>query len=543
MQITHQILKINLYTGIILFDIGKPLFRLRNINIGPIATYPYLAIKILRSHFKVSGEKPKKSSPNFIKSINMSKKHECLCVCPPSPGLEQKIHNTKQKILSEAGFEDIDEIDILDIRSYTLITDRPRKTRSHDHSIGAEKAAVVGTKKAIVLLVDFSDKTAGTSQNHFNNMLFSQGSYATGSMRAFYKEVSYGSLDVTGEVKGQGGSTNGWFRASKSKAFYTDGGFGFNAYPKNAQNCVEDVIDLAQPFVNFSQYDNSGDGSVEALIVICAGTGGEVSGNGGDFWSHKWGISPKTVDGVKIDKYFMAPEDGKVGVMAHELGHLLCGLPDLYDTDSSSSGTGYWYLMAGGSWNNGGHTPAHPTAWCKVRCGWVNPTVIVNSTQSITLKPYNVNKDIVKIPIGTANSKEYFLLSRRQKIGFDAHLPGEGMLIEHIDDNKGNNTDESHYLVDIEQADGNRDLNNKNNREDNKGPYPIAGNNSFTNTSNPNSKTYANTDSQVEVTNITRSGNNITGNVKSGNASSWATNKKVLRTFASPHSKKCLGKY
>lgn len=469
----------------------------------------------------------------------MSKKHECLCICPPSPGLEEKIKNTKQKILNETGFENIDDIDILDMRTFTMITNRPSKTRSHDHSMAVDKAPIIGNRKAIVLLADFSDKVGGTGQAHFNNMLFSQGTYATGSMRDYFKEVSYNKLDVTGEVKGQGGPTSGWFRAPKTKAYYTDGNFGFNAYPKNAQKCVEDLIDLAQPFVNFAQYDNDGDGFVEALVVICAGTGGEVSGNGGDFWSHKWGINPKSVDGVKINKYFMAPEDGRVGVMAHELGHLLLGLPDLYDTDYSSKGTGKWDLMAGGSWNNGGLTPAHPTAWCKVKSGWVNPTVVFNSAQNVTLKPYNVNQDIIKVPIGAANSKEYFLLSNRQKAGFDAHLPGEGMIIEHVDENKGNNTDESHYLVNIEQADGNRDLNNNTNSGDSTDAYPITGNNKFTDTSTPNSNTYANTDSKLAVTNIAKSGSNITANVASnavpGSAKVWVSNKKVLRVFTSPH--------
>lgn len=471
----------------------------------------------------------------------MSRKHECLCICPPTPELENKINRTKQKILQEAGFRGIDDVDILDMRTYTMITTRPFKTRSHNHSHSADRAPIVGNKKAIVLLVDFSDKAAGTSQSHYNDMLFSQGTYATGSMRDYFKEASYNKLDVSGQVSGQGGPTSGWFRAPKTKAYYTDGNYGFNAYPKNAQKCVEDVIDLAQPFVNFAQYDNDGDGFVEAVIVICAGTGAEGSGNGGDFWSHKWNITPKSVDGVKIDRYFMAPEDGRVGVMAHELGHLLLGLPDLYDTDYSSRGTGQWDLMAGGSWNNGGLTPAHPTAWCKVKCGWVNPTVVHNGAQNVTLKPYSGNQDIVKIPVGAANSKEYFLLSNRQKSGFDAHLPGSGMIIEHVDENKSNNTDETHYLVDIEQADGNRDLNNNTNSGDANDTYPSSGNNSFTNTSTPNSKSYANTDTKIAVTNITKSGSNITASVASNVATSgtknWVSNKKVVQTFASTDSK------
>ena len=61
------------------------------------------------------------------------------------------------------------------------------------------------------------------------------------------------------------------------------------AYPQNAQRLAEDVIDLENPFVNFSQYDNDGDGVVEALVIIAAGSGGEVTGSTSDIWSHKWG--------------------------------------------------------------------------------------------------------------------------------------------------------------------------------------------------------------------------------------------------------------
>ncbi|GGZ73917.1 M6 family metalloprotease domain-containing protein [Algibacter mikhailovii] len=467
----------------------------------------------------------------------MKRHDECRCICPPSPQLEEKIKSTKQKILGEAGFEDIDDIDILDMSTFTLIINRPKKTRAHDHVMSASRAPVTGTKRALVLLVDFSDKSAVKNQAHFNNLLFSQNTYSTGSMRDFYKEASYGKLDVTGAVKGQNGVTPGWFRAPRAKSYYTNNDFGHGSYPRNAQKLVEDVIDLAAPHVNFSPYDNDGDGFVEALIVICAGSGGEATGNKSDFWSHKWGISPKTVNGVKINKYFMAPEDGRVGVMAHELGHLLCGLPDLYDTDYSSKGTGKWDLMAGGSWNNGGHTPAHPSAWCKVKCGWVTPTTVFNDTKNITLKPYHVNQDIIKLPIGNANSKEYFLLSNRQKHGFDKNIPGEGMIIEHIDDHKGNNTNENHYLVDIEQADGQRHLNTNTNSGDANDTFPSGSNNAFTQTSNPNSKTYAGSDSKVKVTAIAKSGSNITATVSSGSGgTSWVT-KKVTRTYASPHSK------
>jgi immune inhibitor A len=457
------------------------------------------------------------------------------CIVQASPDLLRKIEATKQ--LFDAG-EDLPEAataELLDFRSFTLIMSRPPKTRAH--TLVAPKsveefAPVAGTRKVLVLLVDFSDDVATESQAHFNDMLFSLGSYATGSMRDFYREASYNKLDVVGTVSGTGGSTAGWFRAPQPKSYYTNGNYGFGAYPRNAQKLVEDVIDLAAPHVNFAEFDNTGDGFVDALVVIAAGSGAEATGNVNDVWSHKWGITPKTVDGVKVSSYFMAPEDGRVGVMAHELGHLLMGWPDNYDTDYSSAGTGRWDLMAGGSWNDGGNRPAHPTCWCKAVVGWLSPEIIFNTQKDVTIKPFAGNAQAYKLPIGSTTSKEYFLVTNRQKTGFDSHLPGEGMIIEHVDDNQSNNTDENHYHIDIEQCDGKFDLNKNANRGDASDPFPTDANDKFTDSTTPNSKKYDGSNSTVEATNIKRSGDNITATLKNGAVTQWVTNKKIKYCYA-----------
>lgn len=461
------------------------------------------------------------------------------CIVPPSPELEEKIIRSKKMLLAGQTLPDEPTVDVLDLRSATRILTRAPRTRAHTLvSPTIEFAPILGTRRALVLLVDFSDKAANEPQGHYHDMLFSVGSYATGSMRDFYREASYSQLDVDGEVSGTGGPTSGWYRAPQTKEFYTNNDYGFGTYPRNAQKLVEDAVDLAAPHVNFAQYDNDGDGVVDALVIIAAGSGGEVTGNTGDIWSHKWGINPKTVDGVQVQTYFMAPEDGRVGVMSHELGHLLMKWPDLYDTDYTSRGTGRWDLMAGGSWNDGGNTPAHPTAWCKLKAGWINPVTIANAQQSVTIQPYATHSQVYKLPVGGSASKEYFLVTNRQQTKFDSHLPGEGCIIEHVDDNQVNNTDETHYLVDIEQADGQSHLNSNANSGDAGDPFPTATNNAFAMGTTPNSNAYDGSDSKVAVTNIQRSGDLITAdiNVGGGAAMEWHTNKSVLQTYTTYHS-------
>ncbi len=455
--------------------------------------------------------------------MNLRENH---CICPPSPELEERIIKSKQRVFARESLPTEGTADLLDIRSYTLIASRPKRTRPDTFiSPTRDAAPVVGTKRTLVILVDFSDSTATRNQSDIENMLFSNGAYASGSMRDFYREISYNKLDVIGVVSGAGG---GWYRAPNPKTYYTHGNYGFGNYPNNAQKLVEDAIDLANPFVNFADYDNDGDGIVDALIVISAGSGAETTGNVDDIWSHKWSISPKTVDGVKVQTYFMAPEDGRVGVMSHELGHLLCKWPDLYDTDYSSRGTGRWDLMAGGSWNGNGDRPAHPVAWCKIRVGWVQPTTIFNTAQTVTIQPYATNNQVYKLPIG---NQEYFLLSNRQKVQFDDQLPGEGLIIEHVDDNQSSNTDETHYLVDIEQCDGAHHLNTNANSGDATDPFPCVSNSEFTENSTPNSDAYDGSSLGVSVTNIQRIGANIKADINVGKATTNGCLKRILAPF------------
>lgn len=466
-----------------------------------------------------------------LEEIQQPSIEEIECLVPPSPELEEKIIQTQKRLRAGLDLPSAPSENLLDLKTFLLIKSRPPVTRANTLvSTGVEFAPVTGTRRVVVLLVDFPDKPGTQTLQHYKDLLFSSGTFASGSMRDYYAEASYNKLTVTGEVFG-------WFRAPNPKTFYTNGNNGFGSYPRNAQKLVEDVLTLADPTVNFAPFDNDGDSVIEAIVIIAAGSGAEVTGNNDDIWSHKWGITPKTVDGVKVTEYFMAPEDGRVGVMAHELGHLLLGMPDLYDIDYSSRGTGRWDLMAGGSWNNGGDTPAHPVAWVKAKIGWANVNTVLNAEQNITLQPYNSSDQIYKLPVGAADSKQYFLLSNRRKLGFDAHLPGEGLIIEHIDENQSNNTDENHYLVDIEQCDGKRDLNKNANSGDVTDAYPAGGQDAFTASSTPNSKAYDGSDSKVEVTAIASSGVNITAKIKAGSATAggpvWHNNKKVIQTFAS----------
>jgi immune inhibitor A len=433
---------------------------------------------------------------------------------PPSPQLEQKILKTKQRFLTGESLPKKTTLDILDLQSFVLIAQRPAYTRPHTLSAPSPvstSSPVIGERRALVLLVDFQDNPSSKLRQHYIDMLFSSGKYPTGSLRDYYYEASYHKLTITGDVSGGDskgeGSDKGWYRAPKACSYYADQKYGFGEYPKNATRLVEDAVDLAAGHVDFANYDVDGDGEVDALFIVHAGLGAEVSGLTSHIWSHISNIPPKTVDGVRVSRYSMEPEDGNSGVFCHELGHVF-GLPDLYDYDMDSAGTGSWDLMAGGSWNNGGLTPAHPVGWCKVRLGWVKPQLVSGSLESIILKPSIQYQETYRMPAG-GNEKEYFLIENRKRTGFDSYIPGEGLMVQHVDENQRNNNDQGHYLVDIEQCDGRCDLNKNANRGDGEDLFPTKDNNSFSAKTKPSSKTYSGEDSRVELKNIRRSGENI----------------------------------
>jgi immune inhibitor A len=359
----------------------------------------------------------------------------------------------------------------------------------------AARAPLRGELRVIVVLVDFTDKPMTATAGHYRDLFFSTGVIPTKSVREYFTEVTHGLVDIQGDVVGP-------FRMPLTLAQYAHGASGIGSATPNAQTLARDAVIAADPQVDFGPYDNDGNGFVDAFIVIHAGSGGEVTGSTNDIWSHKWVLDggERSVDGTKIFAYLTVPEDALIGVCCHELGHLLFGFPDLYDTDGSSEGIGNWCLMAGGSWGGNGNTPCHPSAWCKANQGWV--TVDNHKTNGLlSVADVKTSHVVHRLWKRGASSQEYFLMENRQQTGFDASLPAGGLLLWHIDESAGGNTEESHYKVALMQADGKKDMEHNVNRGDPGDVYPgSSGNETFDRSSTPGSLSYAGVETCVAVT-------------------------------------------
>lgn len=378
--------------------------------------------------------------------------------------------------------------------------------------------------RTLAILVQYSDKPSQVNPADFDTLLYELNQ---GSIRDYFLECSYGALDmITVNLP----SSTSWQSVPQTAAYYANGENGLKdaSYPNNAQKLVEDALAAADPLVDFSDYDNDGDGWLDALMIIHTGPGAEFTDDLNDIWSHKWGISPQELDGVWISTYSMMPEywsapgDITIGVFAHELGHVL-GLPDLYDTDNSSKGLGRWCLMAGGAWNGFlGDSPSHLSAWCKVKLGFTTPITPTTELLAAPFPQVETDSVIYRLWDNGSASAEYFLIENRQQTGFDASLPASGLLIWHIDTVQANNQNEwypgntgsGHLKVALEQSDGDWDLEKNVNSGDSGDPYP--GTNtvrSFNSTTSPNSLAYDGSISFVLLANISNSDSLMTADI------------------------------
>ena len=122
-------------------------------------------------------------------------------------------------------------------------------------------------------------------------------------------------------------------------------------------------------------------------------------------------------------------------------------------------------------------------------------------------------------------NSEYFLIANRQALGFDSDMFGSGLVVYHVDETvsglvAGNpNDNEQHKYVDLEEADGEDDLDHRN-----KGDSEdfFAGSTSYSSFTNPLSNTYPTdfSDSSddgrrtaISVTNISASASTMTADI------------------------------
>lgn len=375
----------------------------------------------------------------------------------------------------------------------------------------------IGSPRALILLVEFPDCKFVTKNplEAFTNLMTLEGygyNGATGSARDYFVDNSRGlftpEFDVFGPVT-----------LPNSMAYY--GRETATLHDINPYEMIADACRLADDQVDFSLYDEDNDGVVDNVFVFYAGYGQNSGAAPETIWPHAaniwtYGGIKLILDGVQIGNYACTNEiqgtSGNVltgiGTFCHEFSHVL-GLPDLYATDGTKSFTpGHFELMDVGPYLNNGNTPPYMSVYDRACLKWINPreltvgeTVVLKSF--LDLKSESEDEALI---INTISDNEYYLLENRQQRGWDAYIPGHGMLVWHIDfdpllwkNNSVNSISKSQHLrVDIVEADGLADQ-----ATWAGDPFPGTGNvTSFTDNTTPSMRTWTNVRVEKPITNI-----------------------------------------
>ena len=265
---------------------------------------------------------------------------------------------------------------------------------------------------------------------HYEDMMFGDGE----SFRDFYLKQSNGRFLARGDVSDwvqvpYNEARYGSNRAYSSQTYWPfvrDTASAWFDAQVAAGRSTSEITDYLEQFDQVDRYDydqdgdfNEPDGYIDHFQAIHAGEGEEAGGGaqGADaIWSHRWyaysssvgstgpefnkaGGVPIGDTGLWIGDYTTEPENGGLGVFAHEFGHDL-GLPDLYDTSGGDNGTGFWTLMSAGSWlNHGGSaigtTPGYMGPWEKLQLGWLDYEVV----------PFGKDRNVKLGPADRASSK------------------------------------------------------------------------------------------------------------------------------------------
>lgn len=426
-------------------------------------------------------------------------------------------------------------------RRLTVNNARPPLMRRLMHAQQAEtkSGSEAFTKRGIIILAEFSDVQFNFKKENFRDLLTREGynyNGATGCVKEYFNAQFEGSVNFEFEV-------SDIITLDKKRQHY--GGNDKNGDDKNPAQMIKEACEAADADIDFSLYDQDGDGEIDNVFVFFAG-GDEAEGFDDEcIWSHAWWVKDGagincTLDGKILNSYACTSElsrqsDGRttdmtgIGTFCHEYSHTL-GLPDLYDTDYDYDGgwaAGVWQstsLMDGGNMNNFNNTPPYYNAIEREILGLSEP-ILLEKNGTYTLTPI---QDNIVYRLNTDTDGEYYLFECRANEGWDKYIGGKGMLVYHIDKTSGYldrwnvdntvNAFQSHQCADLIEADGRTDEITEETYydafENISGIFfPYYSVNSLTPTSNPGIKFWSGEESEISITNIQRSNGNITFNV------------------------------
>ena len=304
-----------------------------------------------------------------------------------------------------------------------------------------------GERHQLTVMVEFNDRpfkgneeaTLAQWNKIFNAKNLSEAPFK-GSVHDYFYAQSYGNFDLTFDlvyVKVKGDAVK----------------YASDATDEKSQYLVQDIMEVLQTrHIDWSLYDWNGDGFVNQLLIVYAGHG--MNDYSGDdlIWPHQWWMSEHLKDGktgvycdpvpvtyegkeYKVDCYCALAEltknndYGSFGTICHEYTHCF-GFPDFYQ--SSKSYVGAWDIMDSGNYNGNGYCPAGYSAHERWLMGWLTPTELTTES-TVTDMPALSDESQAYLIRNDGFKDEYYIVENRQQKGWDESLPGNGILVFHVD--------------------------------------------------------------------------------------------------------------
>ena len=318
------------------------------------------------------------------------------------------------------------------VAAQTSIKTRRVSPGSHTHYIG--------TKKGLVILVNYQDVKFKSTNNKgkYEKILNTEG-YTTsegfkGSVADYFKAQSNGQFGVEFDVYGP------VTLAHEQKYYGENNEDGEDMRP---EDMVVEACRAINSQVNFHDYDWDGDGEVDVVYVVYAGKGEASGGSDNTVWPHMYELELCNInlflDNVQINTYACSNEidyyskiEG-IGGICHEFSHCL-GYADLYDVVNGSMVTLEEYdIMDAGLYNGNGFVPAGYSAYEKWMAGWIELTKLSDKDVIVKgLEPVSEGGGGYII-YNDGHPDEYYIIENRQQTNWDAHIPGKGLMITHVD--------------------------------------------------------------------------------------------------------------
>lgn len=422
---------------------------------------------------------------------------------------------------------------------------------------GASSFAVTGTFFVPVLAIAYNNIDVAYPVPNFQQVLFgaTPPDQRPFTLKSYYEQVSNGRIGMDGRV------FDG-VRVDSSNTYYENGcnGIGVRTTCSDGGQrlgnmliaVLDSVSNRAGGDTVWNQFDNDGpdgvpnsgddDGDVDFVTFLQPTVDGACSTPG--VWAHRFVIAgwnggskyvtktprrngagqPIAGQFVRVNNYTIQSQVGgasgcgagfimPIGTVAHETGHAF-GLPDLYDTDVSGSGTegiGEWGIMGSGNYSRA-YSPTGYDAWSLNELGWVTVDTL-NASRTVKTGPRQASDTIFLARLEANN--ELLLIENRQAVESDTAalnpggntaancrsncLKGPGLLLWHIDLGRIASGRPSNRIntgsiqgVALKQADGLNNLRSSGstrNRGDIGDPYPgSTGNTTWSLTTTPASR-------------------------------------------------------